>query len=85
MRVIGPAVERDEFLSMAPHNTGHVFLQLLPPRFTDCASATGDGEDNVQINSAVGICHGRGSYMPLLTELGPGTATRAIDMARLRR
>jgi hypothetical protein len=58
MSVIGHAVDRDQFLAVSRDYSGDVFLQLFTPASGKHTRATGDRENNVQIDLGVGIGHG---------------------------
>ena len=85
MGVIGHTIDRDQFLAFSRDNSGDVFLQLLAMYVVDYAGATGDREDNMQIDLRVCIGHFPQPCMPLLSELITYAVSAAINMSRLGR
>lgn len=59
MCVIGHAIDCNQLLAFSRNDSGDVFLQLFAMLGGNHTCATGDSEDNVQINLCVGIGHSR--------------------------
>ena len=85
MGVIGHAVDRNQFLAFSRDNSGDVFLQLLAMCVVDYAGATGDREDDVQVDLRVRVGHFPEVNMTLLAELITSIFVGPINMSRLRR
>src|SRR5205809_7303268 len=59
MRVVGHAIDCNQFLALPRDDSRNVFLQLLAVRRSDDAGAAGNSEDNVEIYLRVGVSHSR--------------------------
>ena len=57
MRVVGHAIDCNQFLALPRYDSRDVFLQLLSTRNGNCTRATGHRENNMQINLRVGVGH----------------------------